>query len=344
VTTPAVDLQRLLHAAALGCCREYLISTSMVDLADTMDYTPTNQRKERLVPIVSDTGLRHLLEVDGARCGDVAPARGGWGFADVIEEPSLALVKKHIGQPRWQELELRPYLPLARPVADWIAAAWKRDVQAKNVIVTTVDLQLNAIRRREFRNAVLTATTIPPLGGSDGLDFLTLRLAPEAARTTSASGTVAASPTPPTPRTLFPRLQLPGLDCTKVTSIEAFTVRQPFGNASSDPGVGLKPGPLSFPNLTVTLLESSASDWRRWFENFVLKGYNDDAREKTGTLTLLDERSQEELARIGLFNVGIFQLQGPVELSELLGRPVQGDSPRYVVAGLYCERMEFTLL
>jgi hypothetical protein len=40
------------------------------------------------------------------------------------------------------------------------------------------------------------------------------------------------------------------------------------------------------------------------------------------------------VARIGLFNVGIFQLKGPIERPEL---------PPYVVAGLYCERMEFTL-
>jgi hypothetical protein len=100
----------------------------------------------------------------------------------------------------------------------------------------------------------------------------------------------------------------------------------------------LEPGPLSFPNLTVTLHESSAGDWQRWFEDFVVQGHNDDTMEKTGTLTLVGqpwEQSPETgLARIGLFNVGIFHLKGPNETPT---------SPPHVVASLYCERMDFRL-
>jgi hypothetical protein len=295
------------------------------------------------VPIVGG-GSRHLLEVAGTRCGEVILGEGGWGFADVIEEPSPTGVKKRPGQPRWEELELRLGLPVARPVVDWIAAAWRRDVQAKDVAVTTADAEWNALRRREFRNALLTATTIAtaePVSGSgfpssSGSGFATLRLLPQAARTMPASGTVTA-PTSAHLRPLYPRLELPGLDCTMIRPIGAFTVRQAFGSAiPASPGlrVWLEPGPLSFPNLTVELPESSASDWHRWFENFVVQGYNDDTNEKTGTLTLEDDIGRGRV-RIGLFNVGIFQLKGPIESAE---------RPPYVVAGLYCERMDFTLL
>ena len=293
------------------------------------------------MPIVeASSGVLHLLEVDGANCGPVVSVEGGWGFADVIEEPLGSVVKKRPGPPRWGELELELALPVARPVFAWIAASWKGDVRARNLLLTTVDLGGNVLVRREFRNAVLTATTIPPLDASSDPDVLALRLVSQTARTTMPTGTVPL-PTRPRLGPLYPRLELPGLDCTHIARIDELTVRQAFRSVSADPRVALEPGPLSFPNLTVTLRTPSATDWQQWFENFVVKGYSDDSNEKTGTLTLLDEQRQQGLVRIGLFNVGIFQLTGPTY--EVVP---SAEGPRLitrVVAGLYCERMEFTL-
>jgi hypothetical protein len=303
------------------------------------------------VALTDDGPLLHLLEVDGTSSGYVASLEGGWGTADVIEEPSPTGIKKRPGPPRWEELELRLALPIAaRPVVDWIAAAWRREVQAKDLLVTTVDGEGNVLRRREFRNALLTATTISgmepgigsgllPLGGPG---FATLRLLPQHTRTTFPGGTVSL-PSHQDPGLLHHRLELSGLDCRQVM-VEEFTVQQAFGSVMADrPGLRVwrEPGLLSFPNLTVTVGETSAGAWQRWFENFVLQGYNDDTNEKTGTLWLLDDRMQA-LAQIGLFNVGIFQLIGPIihgyrlETGQIVRRT-------YVVAGLYCERMEFTL-
>jgi hypothetical protein len=94
------------------------------------------------------------------------------------------------------------------------------------------------------------------------------------------------------------------------------------------------PGPLSFPNLTVTLPESSAATWQAWFDAFVVKGYNDDSQEKTGRLALLDPALREHVG-IDLFNVGIFRLTPS---------PWTRQAYPVVVAGLYCERMDFTVL
>jgi hypothetical protein len=46
------------------------------------------------------------------------------------------------------------------------------------------------------------------------------------------------------------------------------------------------------------------------------------------------DEAAKELVRISLSNVGIFRLQGPIEI---------GDTPPHVVAGLYCERMDFAV-
>jgi hypothetical protein len=298
------------------------------------------------VTFADDSAGLHLLEVDGTNCGYVMSMAGGWGIADVIEEPSPTGDKKRPGPPRWDELELQLALPVARPVFDWIAAAWRREVQAKDLLLTTVDLEGNVLRRREFRNALLTATTIaiePPAGSGVSPyehGFATLRLLPQAAQTTSPTATVAA-PTPPPPTPLSPRLELTGLDCTLTKPTVALTVQQAFGS-TIPPSPGLRvwrePGPLAFPNLTAELAGNSARDWQRWFDNFVVKGYNDATNEKSGTLTLQDPVSKRALVRIGLFNVGIFHLKGPI----LSGTPRTGIS-QVTVAELYCERLEFML-
>jgi hypothetical protein len=301
------------------------------------------------VAIEGDTGLLlHLLGVEGGG-GPVLSAQGGWGLADVIEEPSPTGGKKRPGPPRWEELEVQLALRVAPGLADWIAAAWRGEVQAKNLTIQTVfrtmDGGLNTLHHREFRNVLLTETTIHRLSSNPHeAGLLTLRLLPQDARTTSAfSGTVntASAPLtpPPRPPLVYPSLRLPGLDTTKVRRIEAFTVRQAFGNAippSPGSGVWLEPGPLSLPNLTVELHHIAAGDWQQWFENFVVRGYNDATNEKTGTLGIVDERLR--VVQIGLSNVGIFQLTGPIET------PTPSGSLIKVVAGLYCQRMDFKVV
>ena len=93
-------------------------------------------------------------------------------------------------------------------------------------------------------------------------------------------------------------------------------------------------GPLSFPNLTVTLPELSAATWQAWFDDFVVKGNNTDTQEKTGRLALLDGTLRERV-RIDLSNVGIFRFASSAWTRQ--------DTPE-VVAGLYPERMDFAVL
>jgi hypothetical protein len=294
--------------------------------------------------------LAHRLLVDGVGCGPVLSVQGGWGLADVVEEPSPTGVNKRPGPPRWEELELQLALRVPAPLANWVAAAWRGEVQAKNVAIQamfqTMDSHWSVLHQREFRNVLLTEATISTLSHAPYQPgVLTLRLLPQDARTTSAfTGVVRTTtstliPPPPRPMLVYPNLLLPGLDTSKVWRVEALTVRQAFGSAippSPGSGVWLEPGPLSFPNLTVELHEVAAGDWQQWFENFVVQGHNDATNEKTGTLRIVDERGR--LVEIGLSNVGIFQLTGPIETPTPDGPLIK------VVAGLYCQRMTFRVV
>jgi len=68
----------------------------------------------------------------------------------------------------------------------------------------------------------------------------------------------------------------------------------------------------------------------------VIKGDNDDSKEKNGSISLLGADLKEELMRIDLFNLGIFRIgQDRIEANS--------DRVATVSAHLYCERMELVL-
>jgi hypothetical protein len=277
-----------------------------------------------------------MLEIDGAPCGLVSSAEGGDGFADVLEEYSYRgePVGKRIGPPQWEDLQLQLRLPLHRTVYDWIAASWRREQKPRTVRITAYDSALNVLRRREFTDALITETTLPTLeAGSPEFGLLKLKLRPELVRTVPPSGTVPGVKPPPGWLGVSFRLELPDVDCTKVMKIDSFTVRQDFTARSTEAGEVMELGRLSFPNLSVTLPESSAATWQAWFNAFVVEQRYE---EKSGRLSLLDGQLRERV-RISLANVGIFRLTTSTWMRD-------DNPPRLVVAGLYCERMDFTVV
>jgi hypothetical protein len=133
------------------------------------------------------------------------------------------------------------------------------------------------------------------------------------------------------------RLEIPGLDCTHVSRIESFTVKRKLVKVSSGGGgtPQLAPGRLEIPNLRITLSELGIKDWLNWADDFIVKGNNSNAKEKTGTLSLLSANLKTELARVKFFNLGICRLA-----PEKTG----ANAIRRFVAELYCEQMEFKVL
>jgi hypothetical protein len=80
-------------------------------------------------------------------------------------------------------------------------------------------------------------------------------------------------------------------------------------------------------------MESSAKSWFDWFESFVVKGNNEDKKEKNGSISFLAANLADELLRLDLFNLGIFRI-GPDKAE------ANSDRVTTVTAQLYCERME----
>jgi hypothetical protein len=282
---------------------------------------------------------RYDLKLVGVEIGRVPSFEGGAAFADVVSETSgpAFYAHKHVGLVKYEDLTLHVGLDLAAPLYDWIAASWQESPPTKSGSIVRFDFNFNAIDERDFANALLTQVAIPALDAvSKDPCRLGLKLSPEFTSHKKASGRVSG--TPPGGKAWIAshfRLAIDGLDTTKVSRIEAFTVRRPVIIERSGGGPAQRiPGKLDVPDLEILVSEAASQSWSDWFDDFVIAGNNDETHEKGGTLTFLAPDLQEELGRITFFNLGIHRFSPePDDPSD--------DTIRRVRATLYCERVAF---
>jgi hypothetical protein len=286
-----------------------------------------------------------FFELDGVTCGFIKSVEGGSASAEVINEPAgpSHYVKKHIGNPKYEDFSLQIDLSMEKSVYDWIAAAWNGKFLRRDGSIQAADYNMNIKSEREFFNALITETTIPAMDASSKEPcYLTLKFAPELTRFKKASGKLTSQLSKGVQKRWLPanfRLVIDGLDCTKVSKVDAFTVKQ---TVLSDPIGEMRdyqkePGKLEFPNLTITLAESAAETWLDWHEDFLIKGNSGHDQERSGALTFLSPDLKKELARVDFFHLGIFRL-APEKPEP------QTEGIKKLVVGLYCERMEFAYL
>jgi phage tail-like protein len=282
---------------------------------------------------------RFAFQLDGVLCGFLNAVNGGDISAEVITEPAgpAGFAKKHIGQPKYEEFEVQLGFAMAKELYEWIKASWNQSYARKNGAIVGTDLKLTPVSEVQFTNALITETTIPALDASSkDPAYLTVKFSPEYTRATKPTEKVAklvADKQKAFTAANF-RLEIDGLDCSKVSKVDAFTIRQ--AAVTDDIGDARdyvkEPGKVEFPNLKITFAEASAQTWEAWFEDFVIKGNNGDKNEKEGALVLLTADRKTELARITLHNLGIFALRR--------GQAANNEAVQKVTAELYCERME----
>jgi len=276
--------------------------------------------------------------LDGVDCGFVHSAEGGGVRGEVVAQRGPDYFdRKHLANLLYEELVLRLDFSLHRTVYTWVAETLTGRAPRRDVSLADVDRDGKVSSQRDFSHVLVTEVGFPALDGSSkDPAYLTLRLAPEYTRT----GTPTARPGKPSPgipwRTGDYRLEIPGLDCTKVRAVGALTVVQAPGSDSTGEGrdPARLPTRLVFPDLTLTLPESSAQTWLAWHDDFLLKGNNTGENERQGTLTFFssDQRAPRALGAVHLVNLGIFRLEPRPDPT--------GERTAELTASLYCERLE----
>jgi phage tail-like protein len=281
-----------------------------------------------------------MFNLQGVPCGFVRSAEGGDIVGVVVEEgpKAGAFTKKHIGQVKYDDVELSFGFDMTHDIYEWIEASWKQNYSRKDGSVVVTDPTLQAVSAREFYHALITEVTIPDLDASSkDVAHLTLKFAPGYTRDVKSSGKVTAPKTPAQKQFVASnfRFELDELPGGRVSRIDSFTVKQPVvtDDIGSIRDVPVEPGRIDFPNLRVTISELDAGPWGDWAQDFLVKFNNDDSHEKSGAIVFLAPNRKAELGRIVLHNVGIFAFRRAAAPA--------GNQVAHVVADLYCEQMEF---
>jgi len=285
---------------------------------------------------------RYYLELDGREVGFVKSIDGGGISAEVIQERSGPdnFVHKHIGAPKYEEVAIEAGFSLDEALYEWIAQTWKAINQRKDISIYTLDHNNKIQRQEDYFNALISEVSFPKIDASSKeTGFMSIKFAPEYTRYKNGSGKLGITQAKDQQKSWLLsnfRLNIDGLDGSKVSQIASITVRQSFTQvAVGEMRDYLKePTSVEFPNLAITLPESHAESWYEWHDDFVIKGNNSADKEKSGTLTLLSPNLKSVLARIDLRRMGIFKITDDK-------REANNDQIKRVTAELYVEQMDF---
>ena len=284
------------------------------------------------------------LTLEGAGAGILKAIDGGDAYAEVvtINTGDGGFPVKSIANVKYDDFALQLGFGMATAFYDWISATWRmQNPRRRDGSITTADFNYQAKSERSFHNALISEVGFPKLDGSSKeAGYLTVTIAVEETTDRPASGLISA---PVTKQKLWLtsnfKLELDGLDTTKVSKIDAFSVKQQIieFRPGEDRLPGKVPGNIEFPDLKITLATSSVATWAAWFDDFVIKGNNGSDKEKNGRIVFLSPDLQTEIGEIKLIHVGIFRFDPDADDQS------SADKIARFTAELYVEQMQFNV-
>ena len=277
------------------------------------------------------------LRLDDGPSPGVSLLRAGHGgrvFADVVRDPDAdpAIVEKRLGARHLADFVVEVAGLTSAGLLDWVATSWTAAPTSRDGALLACAFDGTVVLEQSFDDALVVETVVPPLdAASKSQAAIVVRFLAQASATTQNPGGKMAIPLVKNAFKLWLAsnfsLAIDGLDCTKVSRIDGFTVRRSITT-------GQPPGdePIDFPDLRIHLSAISAASWLAWHQSFVVDGDDAAGNERNGTINLLAPDLQTQLARIELGGLGIHRLQLETDVAS-------GQVARYV-ADLYCESME----
>lgn len=279
------------------------------------------------------SGSNFALEIDGKFAGGLSSVEGGAVYGVVLENASTnGPTDKSISEVKFDDIVVTSGVPDA-VLADWLVKFLKGQGIPHDGAVVILDHNYQPLQRLEWDKGTIASVTLPALSGtSKEAARLTITIRPEVVRSTTG----------PSPW-VFPKVMsskswlasdfsvaIPGVDCKYVATVDALTVSQSFVTT----GRGApKPGPLEVGDLVLTVSELGEGDFRAWTDDFIVRGNNGSAQEKSATIRYLPRSLKGELFSVNLQSVGIYRLD-PNK------RSANVESIARVTASMYCESAE----
>jgi hypothetical protein len=293
-------------------------STTQAATADVRSYTASKFYLE--LGLASGTAGTYVRRVEG-----------GDPIADVVKDEKLAgggLIPQHVANVKRTDIiaDVRP-----NEFTDLIRDFLQEKYTAVDGRLVGLDLTLKPTSQVGFSRAMLTGVDLPALDASSlESAYLTIHLTPEAAQDQqpgSASATAGAKAS--LVRNFS--LTIPGLETKRVSRIEPLSISTKL----TPDQIGVvretttQPGKLGWGFLTVTFSAADAPSWMAWRDDFLIKGNNTSAAEKSLVLTLLSSDLTTRLLELNGSGVGL------VTLRRL---PATGDVAAKYQAQLYVEQ------
>jgi phage tail-like protein len=290
------------------------------------------------------TAGKFQLDLGGVSAGFLKGAEGGYATSDVVVEKLGPdhINRKHIGGVKYEDVELNAGTGMSKNFYEWVKSSFENKHFRNDGSIRTTDYDGNMISEIQFFQGLISEIGFPALdAASKDSAKMTVKFKPEYTRFKRGGGRVKLPPDNQKQKMWLPRnfkLKIDGLDCSRVTKIEALVLKQTV----VDNSVGqvrdgqAEPGALEVPNLQLTMPLVSAQSFLDWHEDFVIKGNNSQDKEKTGSLQYLTEDLRDVLFQIDFFGLGIFALDdGDDDTGD-------GDQIKRIRCELYCEQMRFS--
>lgn len=284
---------------------------------------------------------KYFLSIGGAPASIIS-GYSGWRISavPVNEAQSGQPVVRHTGAFTIQPVTFNMGFSMSNILSTLINDSWNANTQRKDFILTACDISGKPSYTVQCKNAIMAYVTVPDCDAfSKNTTVLGVSLQPESLREMPPGNSPAMTEIGTDDQKGWVssrfKLEIDGLDCSGVMKIDSFTVKQ--GNMINTGGtesrdIAFEPGAPQFPNLMITIDGSRANTWKAWFDDFVLRGNNKPAQEKTGRLYFMSETGKP-LACIIFHGVGIYSYERLVADDDSVVNRIK--------AGLYCNKMEF---
>jgi phage tail-like protein len=291
---------------------------------------------------------KYALELDNASAGWLFSAEGGNAYSDVVVEKLGPdhIQKKYIAGVKYEDITLTCGTGMSKGFYNWIKSSFDNKFERHSGAIVAATFDHKEMSRLNFQNALIEEIAFPALDASSkDAARLTLKISPEVTRLTTTFGggpSIAGRfPIHSGQKQWLPsnfRLRIDGLEipCSRVNKIDALVIKQ----KNMENAVGelrdyeREPMYLEISNLVITFPESHADEFYKWHEDFVIKGNNNDDKERDGTLEFLNPSLKDVLFTLTFKHLGIFRLTAEKAESGV-------ESLRRVKAEMYCEEMTF---
>ncbi|MCG8424661.1 MAG: phage tail protein [Proteobacteria bacterium] len=248
---------------------------------------------------------------------------------------------KHITTVEIEPLSVEVGMSASSPMFRWIQDSWKRQFSRRNGSIVHANFRLESTLEQWFTGALIVETVFPTLDASDKSPaYLSVKLKPEYLEIKKSGGEVVTGVEGSNKQKMWLpsmfRVNIDGIDCTRVNKVESFTVKQKIKEMyiGNNRYPELEPTGIEFPNLVLTLPAAFADDFITWHQKFVVMGARDNEHEKQGSIEFLDPAGGKlPIFTVDLKNVGINSLA--IEKSE-----AKAEQIKRCKAELYVESME----